>query len=49
MHLLRPLAVGLLTAALFTACKPAPPAENKAATSTLGQTAEQAAKAFDVA
>ncbi|MBG3851030.1 DUF885 family protein [Xanthomonas sp. WHRI 8391] len=47
MHLLRPLAVGLLTAALFTACKPAPPAENKVATSTLGQTAEQAAKAFD--
>ncbi|MCS3810086.1 DUF885 family protein [Xanthomonas sp. 4461] len=47
MKVVRPFTIGLLAAAAFTACKPAPPAADKAATATLAPTAEQAAKAFD--
>lgn len=47
MKLVRPLAIGLLAAASFTACKPALPAQDKAATATPAATAEQAAKSFD--
>ncbi|CAH2708085.1 hypothetical protein NCPPB1935_09980 [Xanthomonas campestris pv. nigromaculans] len=47
MNHLRPVAIGLLAAALFTACKPAPPAAETAAAATPAPTGEQAAKAFD--
>ncbi|NIK42953.1 DUF885 domain-containing protein [Xanthomonas arboricola] len=47
MNHLRPVAIGLLAAALFTACKPAPPAAETAAAATPAPTSEQAAKAFD--
>ncbi|MDV2449820.1 DUF885 domain-containing protein [Xanthomonas hortorum] len=47
MHLLRPIAAGLLAAALFTACKPASIAEDKTATARHAHTAEEATKAFD--
>lgn len=47
MKHLRPVAIGLLAAALFTACKPAPPAAEQAATPGSASTGAQAAKAFD--
>lgn len=52
MKHLRPVAIGpvvagLLAAALFTACKPVPPAAEQAATPASASTGEQAAKAFD--
>ncbi len=47
MKHLRPVAIGLLAAALVTACKPAPPAAERAATPASASTGDQAAKAFD--
>lgn len=44
MSHLRSVAIGLLAAAVFTACKPAPPAPEKPAAAA---SSEQAAKAFD--
>ncbi|KPL48388.1 hypothetical protein XAXN_13945 [Xanthomonas axonopodis] len=46
MKHLRPVAIGLLAATLFTACKPAPPAAEQAKPAS-ASTGEQAAKAFD--
>jgi len=47
MNHLRPVAIGLFTAVLLTACKPAPSVPHPAAAPTPATTNEQAAKAFD--